>query len=66
MSPEEIQENVVSLADTSIDSDLLNSDIGYIIDQRQGFLHKHSDFEYIDDDAKRNVITIRFKYSDLN
>jgi len=61
MSNEEIQENVVLLADTWIDSDN-NSDIGYIIDQKQGYLHKHSDFDYMNEDAIRNVITIRLKY----
>lgn len=61
MLPEEIQENAVLLADTWINPDN-NSDIGYIVDQTKGYLHKHSDFEYINEDAIRNVITIRIKY----
>jgi hypothetical protein len=61
MSTEEIQENVVSLADTWIDTDN-NSDIGYIIDQKQGYYQKHSDFDYMNANASRNVITIRLKF----
>lgn len=61
MSLDDIQEHVVPLADTWIDHEN-NSDTGYIIDQKREYLHKHSDFDYINTNAKRNVITIRIKY----
>jgi hypothetical protein len=61
MSIDEIQQQVITLADILIDSEN-RSDIGYVINQGQGFMHKHSDFDYLDDDARRNVITIRLKY----
>lgn len=61
MTVDEIQQHVVSLTDVLVDSEN-NSDIGYVIDQGQGYMHKHSDFDYLNDDAKRNVITIRLKY----
>ncbi|VBB17639.1 hypothetical protein YASMINEVIRUS_102 [Yasminevirus sp. GU-2018] len=62
-STDEIQQNVNMLADAWIDSDH-DSDIGYVIDQTQGYLHKHSDFDYQSSLSRRNVITIRIKYLD--
>lgn len=57
---EDVQKNIITLSDTMIENG--SSDTGYIIDQRKNIYHKHSDYEYIDRDSRRNVITIRLKY----
>ncbi len=61
MTLEQIQEHIILSSAISIENDIC-SDIGYIIDQRQNFFHKHSDFEYLNNESRRNVITIRIKY----
>jgi len=60
MNLEQIQEHIISLTDTLIDGSA--SDIGYVIDQRKRYFHKHSDFEHMGADSRRNVITIRIKH----
>ena len=60
MSLINIQEHIIPLSDSTIDSNN-SSDIGYVIDQRANYYHKHSNFDYIDSNARRNVITIRIK-----
>jgi len=61
MTLEQIQEHVIPMSDSIIDKEN-SSDLGYIIDQRKRYFHKHSDFEYLGADSRRNVITIRIKY----
>lgn len=61
MTLEQIQEHIIPLTDSFIDNQN-TSDIGYVIDQRKRYFHKHSDFEYLGPDSKRNVVTIRIKY----
>jgi hypothetical protein len=61
MTLNQLQEYIIPLSDISIDIEN-SSDIGYVIDQRKRYFHKHSDFEYINSDSRRNVITIRIKY----
>ena len=60
MNLEQIQEHIIPLTDTLIDG--IASDIGYVIDQRKRYFHKHSDFEHMGADSRRNVITIRIKH----
>lgn len=61
MNLDQIQEHIVPLTDTII-NDNHCSDIGYIIDQRKGYFHRHSDFEFKNTRGRRNIITIRIKY----
>ncbi len=63
MTLDQVQEFIIPLSDTVIDSNN-SSDLGYIIDQRKSYFHKHSDFKYIcsDTSSRRNAITIRIKY----
>lgn len=61
LSPDQIQDNIIPLSETLIDQHT-NSDIGYIIDQRKNIFHRHTNFEYMSRDSRRNVITIRLKY----
>lgn len=61
MTLEQIQEHIIHSSDFSIDNEI-NSDIGYVIDQRKNFFHKHSEFLHHDNDSRRNIITIRIKY----
>lgn len=65
ISLNENQENILLLNEKWID-ELNNSDIGYIIDQKRGYLHKHSDYSYNGKDSRRNIITIRIKHFDKN
>jgi hypothetical protein len=37
------------------------NDVGYIINQKLPLFHKHSDFSFIGNNARRNVLTIRIK-----
>jgi hypothetical protein len=57
----QIQEHIVMASEFAIDDEIC-SDIGYVIDQRRNFFHKHSDFSHQDIDSRRNIITIRIKY----
>jgi hypothetical protein len=61
MTNEEIQSHIVPVSETVINDD--NScDIGYIINQSdKNFYHKHSSFDHLSNDSRRNVIIIRFK-----
>lgn len=60
MTLDQIQEHIIPLTDSLIDEN--TSDIGYVIDQRKRYFHKHSDFEHLGADSRRNVITIRIKH----
>lgn len=53
--------NVTNIAELWID-DTHNADIGYVLDQTQGFLHKHTEFSYLSPYGHRNVITIKYKF----
>lgn len=61
MTLDEIQQHIVPVSDSMIDENN-SSDIGYVIDQRQKYFHKHSDFEHNGINSRRNVITIRIKH----
>ena len=57
----QIQEHISLSSEFMIDSEIC-SDIGYVIDQRKNFFHKHSDFSHQGYESRRNIITIRIKY----
>lgn len=38
------------------------SNVGYIIDQRKGFLHKHTDYKNLSENSRRDIIAIRIKH----
>jgi hypothetical protein len=61
MTLDQIQEYIIPLAETTIDINN-SSDLGYIIDQRKRYFHRHTDFEHIGQYSRRNAITIRIKY----
>ena len=61
MTLEQIQEHIILSSDFLIDNEIY-SDIGYVIDQRKNFFHKHSEFSHQGNESKRNIITIRIKY----
>lgn len=60
MDIDTLQKHIITISETDISNEI-NSDVGYIIDQRQKFFHKHSDFECYNKDSRRNVIAIRIK-----
>lgn len=61
---DELQDKIEHLNDITIKCG--KSDIGYIINQKLPIFHKHSDFTFLNNESRRNVLTIRIKHIHKN